>query len=45
MQLLDCIDILTEINDNGGYLDVIYMDFVKAFDKVAHQMLLSKMEG
>ena len=44
-QLLECIDIWTDIIDNGGYLDVIYMDFAKTFDKVAHQRLLSKMEG
>ena len=39
------MDIWTDIIDNGGYLDVIYMDFAKVFDKVAHQRLLSKMEG
>jgi hypothetical protein len=44
-QLLECMDIWTEIIDNGGYLDVIYLDFAKAFDKVAHQRLISKMEG
>ena len=31
--------------DKGGYLDVIYLDFAKAFDKVAHQRLLIKMQG
>ena len=37
-QLLECMDTWTDIIDNGGYLDVIYMDFAKAFDKVAHQV-------
>jgi len=43
-QLLECLDIWTEILDIGGYVDVIYMDYAKAFDKVAHQRLLKKME-
>ena len=42
---MECMDIWTDIINNGGYLDVKYMDFAKAFDKVAHQRLLSKMEG
>lgn len=35
----------TEIIDNGGELDVIYMDFMKAFDKVPHKRLLKKLRG
>ena len=31
--------------DSGGSIDVIYMDYAKAFDKVAHVRLLKKLEG
>jgi hypothetical protein len=35
-QLLECLDDWTEMLDSGGSIDVIYMDYAKAFDKVAH---------
>jgi hypothetical protein len=37
----------TEILDNGGTLDSIYMymDFMKAFDKVPHKRLLRKLRS
>ncbi len=44
-QLLECLDIWTSILDNGGQVDVLYLDFAKAFDKVAHQRLIKKLEG
>jgi len=44
-QLLECLDEWTEILDLGGSIDVIYMDYAKAFDKVAHVRLLKKLEG
>jgi hypothetical protein len=34
----------TEILDNGGIIDSVYMDFMKAFDKVPHKRLIKKME-
>jgi hypothetical protein len=30
----------TEILDNGGSIDSVYMDFMKAFDKVPHKRLI-----
>ena len=43
LQLLHVLDIWTEILDQGGTLDVIYCDFMKAFDKVPHRRLLHKI--
>ncbi|PJE77517.1 hypothetical protein CI610_03559 [invertebrate metagenome] len=45
LQLLTVLENWTEIIDKGGELDVIYMDFMKAFDKVPHQRLLRKLSG
>ena len=39
------LDRVTEELDDGGSVDVIYLDFAKAFDKVPHQRLLRKLEG
>ena len=35
----------TEILDNGGSLDAIYFDFMKAFDTVPHKRLIGKQES
>ena len=45
LQLLKVLDIWTEILDKDGIIDVIYMDFMKAFDKVPHKRLLSKLKA
>jgi hypothetical protein len=37
------MDEWTKILDDGGEIDVIYMDFMKAFDKVPHRRLLEKL--
>ena len=42
-QLLDVMDAWTEILDSGGSVDIIYTDFMKAFDSVPHRRLLSKV--
>jgi hypothetical protein len=45
LQLLRVMDHWTEILDNGGVINTIYMDFMKAFDKVPHRRLLSKLKS
>ena len=44
LQLLKVLDKWTEILDNGGCVDVIYCDFMKAFDTVPHNRLISVLE-
>ena len=34
-----------EILDKNGNIDVIYMDFMKAFDKVPHRRLIQKIKS
>lgn len=43
LQMLKVLDIWSQILDQGGCLDVIYCDFMKAFDKVPHNRLLYKL--
>ena len=45
LQLLRVIDEWTGILDNGGSIDVIYFDFMKAFDKVSHSRLILKLKS
>ena len=44
-QILEALDVWTNILDEGGGVDVIYMDFQKAFDSVPHRRLLLKMKA
>ena len=44
LQLLKVLDIWTQIFDQGGTIDVIYCDFMKAFDKVPHRRLIHKVK-
>ena len=37
--LLEFMEEVTEIIDRGNSVDVIYLDFAKAFDKVSHKRL------
>ena len=43
--LLVFLDKVTKYIDDGYSVDVIYLDFAKAFDKVPHQRLLDKLKG
>jgi hypothetical protein len=43
LQLLRVMDEWTKIIDKGGKIDSVYMNFMKAFDKVPHRRLLHKM--
>ena len=45
LQLLYILDKWTDIIDDGGTIDAIYMDFMKAFDKVPHERLLRKVKA
>ena len=44
-QLLEFMEDITEAIDQGHEVDVIYLDYSKAFDKVPHKRLLTKING
>ena len=44
-QLLEVIEDIFEMIDEGHEVDVVYLDFSKAFDKVPHQRLLQKLRS
>lgn len=44
LQLIRVLDIWSEILEQGGSIDAIYMDFMKAFDKVPHRRLVYKID-
>ena len=44
-QLLSILEVWTRILDEDGCVDTVFMDFMKAFDKVPHRRLLRKLEG
>ena len=41
-QLIDHVDNILKTLNDGNEVDVIYLDYAKAFDKVDHQILLAK---
>ena len=43
--LLEYLEYVTNIIDNGDSADIIYLDFSKAFDKVSHRKLIRKLWG
>ena len=44
-QLIDVCEKWTDELDNKNNIDIIYLDFQKAFDTVPHQRLLKKLKG
>ena len=44
-QLLECVDFISCALDAGDCVDVVSVDFRKAFDKVPHDALLEKMRA
>ena len=44
-QLIEVQEKLTEMLDDGKSIDIIYLDFKKAFDSIPHERLLLKMKG
>ena len=45
IQMMLVMDEWTKLLDHGTAVDIIYLDFMKAFDKVSHSHLLHKMES
>ena len=43
IQLLEFMEEITQAIDTGDEVDIIYLDFCKAFDKVPHRRLLQKL--
>jgi len=45
LQLLQILDKWTELLVNRGQIDAIYTDLEKAFDKIPHKRLISKLSS
>ena len=43
--LLECLEDWTKILDEGKGLDIIYLDYQKAFDTVPHERLTTKLSA
>ena len=44
-ELLEIIEIWSSMLDEGGWIDVVYLDFRKAFDSFPHERLLKKVKS
>ena len=45
VQLINILNIWTRCLEDGGQIDAVYTDFEKAFDKVPHKRLISKLNA
>ena len=45
MPVLDLNTRITKALDSGNYAASVFLDFVKAFDTVSHQIILSKLDN
>ena len=45
LQLLKVLDEWTEALDSGSEIDDVYMDLKKAFNKMPHKRLISKLKA
>jgi len=45
IQMMVVMDKWTKLLDQGTAVDIVYLDFTKAFDKVSHSHLLHKLNG
>ena len=43
--LLEFLESITDLVDRGLPIDIVYLDFQKAFDKVPHKRLIYKIEA
>jgi hypothetical protein len=43
--LIEFLDYISKIQDNGEAADAIFLDFAKAFDKVTHKRLMEKVKA
>ncbi|CAB3981599.1 Hypothetical predicted protein [Paramuricea clavata] len=43
--LIEALDYIGSVLDKGGQIDTIYLDMSKAFDKVDHGLLITKLRG
>ena len=45
IQLLEILEEITDALDQGYEVDIIYLDFTKAFDKIPHRRLMKILWG
>lgn len=43
--LLEFLEVITKVMDEADPVDILYLDFSKAFDKVPHRRLIAKLEA
>ena len=42
-QLLETLEVITDAMDQGYDVDIIYLDYIKTFDKIPHKFLLKNL--